>query len=410
MPRILQINTCINKSTGRITQQIGEKAISQGWDSFIAYSARETEFQSKSKLYRIGSKWGSYIHAFIARIFDNQGLLSYFATRKFIKEIKQLNPDIIHLHNIHGYYLNYPLLFKFLSSYKKPVVWTLHDCWPFTGHCVHYTDINCFKWKTQCQNCPKKISYPTSYVFDRSKVNYRKKKESFNSVINLTIVPVSYWLGNVVKQSILGEKPICVIQNGIDINSFYPRIDKIDIVKRKYNLIGKYVILGVAVGWSEDVGLSDFIKLRCELSDRFAIVMVGVTPEVKAKLPDNIVSIPRTNCIDELAELYSSADILFNGSFQETFGLVTAEAISCGTPVIVYNSTACPEIVTKDTGYIADQKDINKVISYIIKDSALSETYCKKRSKLCREFAVSHFDKESKYLEYIDLYNSLLKK
>lgn len=407
MKRLLQINTCITQSTGRIAQQIGEKAISDGWESYIAFPARAPKVESKSKLIVIGTKVDQYIHALMTRIFDCCGFLSRRATKQLIKQIEAIHPNVIHLHNIHGYYLNIPVLFDYLKKSGIPVVWTLHDCWAFTGHCVHYTCVSCFKWKSECYDCPRKKTYPNSFLLDRSKQNFELKKRAYENMPNITLVPVSHWLGREVSQSILGKYKIHVIQNGIDVNVFRPRRDSVAGIKKKYGLCGKYIILGVATGWSEEVGLSTFFRLRKQLSEDFAIVMVGCTPNILKQLPDGIIGISRTNNVDELAEIYSAADILFNASYQETFGLVTAEAISCGTPVIVYNSTACSEIVTSETGYIAEVKNEIQVLNYILKDKMLDYTQRKVRSEKCRQYAIAHFDKNIKYQEYIKLYNSL---
>lgn len=407
MKRLLQINTCITQSTGRIAQQIGEKAISDGWESYIAFPARATKVESKSKLINIGTKADQYIHALLTRIFDCCGFLSKRATKQLVKQIEKIRPDVIHLHNIHGYYLNIPILFDYLKKSGIPVVWTLHDCWAFTGHCVHYTCVSCFKWKSGCYDCPRKKTYPNSFLFDRSKQNFELKKRAYDNIPNITLVPVSYWLGQEVSQSILGKYKIHVIQNGIDVNVFRPRRDSVAGIKKKYGLCGKYIILGVATGWSEEVGVSTFFRLRKQLSEDFAIVMVGCTPNILKQLPDGIIGISRTDNVDELAEIYSAADILFNASYQETFGLVTAEAISCGTPVIVYNSTACSEIVTSETGYIAEVKNEIQVLNYILEDKMLDSTQRKVRSEKCRQYAIAHFDKNIKYQEYIKLYNSL---
>lgn len=407
MKRLLQINTCITQSTGRIAQQIGEKAISDGWESYIAFPARAPKVESKSKLIVIGTKVDQYIHALMTRIFDCCGFLSRRATKQLIKQIEAIHPNVIHLHNIHGYYLNIPVLFDYLKKSGIPVVWTLHDCWAFTGHCVHYTCVSCFKWKSECYDCPRKKTYPNSFLLDRSKQNFELKKRAYENMPNITLVPVSHWLGREVSQSILGKYKIHVIQNGIDVNVFRPRRDSVAGIKKKYGLCGKYIILGVATGWSEEVGLSTFFRLRKQLSEDFAIVMVGCTPNILKQLPDGIIGISRTNNVDELAEIYSAADILFNASYQETFGLVTAEAISCGTPVIVYNSTACSEIVTSETGYIAEVKNEIQVLNYILEDKMLDSTQRKVRSEKCRQYAIAHFDKNIKYQEYIKLYNSL---
>ena len=364
--------------------------------------------ESQSHLLHIGTQADQYLHALAARVFDCCGFLSRRATRKLIRQIEEVKPDVIQLHNLHGYYLNIPLLFDYLKQSGVPVVWTLHDCWAFTGHCVHYTCVNCFKWQTGCFDCPRRKSYPSSFVLDRSKRNYMAKSKAYSGMPDLNIVTVSHWLGDVCASSMLGDYPIRVIQNGVDLDVFRPRTEAVKQIRSKYGLSDKYVILGVATGWSEEVGLSAFGVLREHLSDDFAIVLVGATPEVMRKLPDGIVGIPRVSNIDELAAIYSAADILFNASYQETFGLVTAEAISCGTPAIVYDSTACPEIVTPETGYVAPAKDVNKVLDIIRRDAEISPSDRADRAGRCREYALDHFDVHSRYQQYIDLYKSLL--
>lgn len=408
MPKLLQINTCITQSTGRIAQQIGEKAIIAGWESYIAFPARVPMVDSKSNLIHIGSKCDQYFHALMTRIFDCCGFLSQNSTKQLIKRIELLKPDVIHLHNLHGYYLNIPLLFSYLKTLDVPVVWTLHDCWAFTGHCVHYTCVNCFKWQTGCYECPRKATYPNSYVFDRSKQNYQAKKTAYWGMRNMTIVPVSYWLGDVTAQSMLGMYPIHVIQNGVDTSVFYPRRDKINKIRMKYGLMDKFIILGVATGWSEEVGLSTFYELRKRLSLDYAIVMVGCTSDLLKQLPEGITGISRTNNVEELAEIYSAADILFNGSYQETFGLVTAEAMACGTPVIVYNSTACPEIVSPDTGYVVSVGDIDAILDSIYKQKDKDFESVEKQSNACASYVKMNLDKNYKYDEYVLLYNEIL--
>lgn len=412
MPKLFQINECLTGSTGSIAQNIGEKAIADGWESWIAYSSRNLESKSRSHLIPIGSKFESQLHAIDTRLFDRHGLGSRRATKQFIETIENINPDVIHLHNIHGYYLNIEILFDFLCRVQIPVVWTLHDCWAFTGHCVHYTDVNCNKWRNDslvhCCDCPKKSSYPASLFFDRSSSNYSLKQRLFTSVGNMTIVPVSHWLGSVVADSFLGKYPIKVIQNGINTNTFYPRPNAVSGVRKKYNLGEKFIILGVAKGWSEDVGLHDFYWLRKNLpQEDYAIVMVGLTPKQISSLPEGITGITHTWDANELAEIYTSADMFFNGSFQETFGLVTAESMACGTPVIVYNETACPEIVqNQKTGFIFEKGDRNGILNKIVELS-----HSQPRSFICEEcasFVKNNLNKENKYKEYIKLYNSLI--
>jgi len=410
MPKILQISSCLKGSTGTIAQQIGEEAIEAGWESWIAYSGREVVVPSQSHIFPIGSKFDAQIHAIETRLFDRHGLGSRSATKRLVEKIKEIKPDVIHLHNIHGYYINIKVLFDYLSKAGIPVVWTLHDCWAFTGHCVHYTDVKCNKWKpseaVHCCNCPKKKGYPTSYFLDRSAKNYALKSKLFTSVENMTIVPVSHWLGSVTAESFLGKYPIGVIQNGIDVSRFYPRTEAVTRIREKYGWDDKFVILGVAKGWSEDVGMQHFYRLRELLDDNYAIAMVGLTADQMKKLPDGITGIMRTYDANELAEIYTTADLFFNGSYQETFGLVTAEAMACGTKVMVFDSTACGEIVSDETGYILPVGGLDEFVPKIIEMARCSE-----RSSVCsacKNYVRQNLDKDMKYQEYVELYKSLI--
>lgn len=408
MYKIVQINTvAVNGSTGRITEGIGIAAKNRGYDTYIAYG-RNIPSQSDSKLIKIGNNISVNEHVLETRLFDRQGLASRIATKEFIRELEELKPDLIHLHNIHGNYLNYKLLFNFLSEKCIPIVWTIHDCWAFTGHCVHFTAVNCDKWITGCFSCPRISSYPKSFFIDRSKRNFRDKKNAFCSVKNMTIVPVSNWLGDIISRSFLGVYPIQVIQNGIDTQVFYPRKNDIQFIKKKYGLENKFIILGVATGWSRENGLFDFINLRRILNDNFVIVLVGVSKSLKNVLPKGIIGIERTDNQAELAAIYTAADIFINGSFEETFGLVTAEAMACGTPVIVYNSTACPEIVDDRTGFIVPVGDIKVIKDTILLYQNLSNKNKILMAKNCSEYIKKNFDKVNKYNEYVNLYDKIL--
>lgn len=412
MPKILQINTvAVNGSTGRIVEGIGFAAKNRGYDAYIAYGRNKHKHNdSESKLIRIGNDLSVYEHVIETRLFDRQGLASRFATKNLIRLLDDIKPDIVHLHNIHGNYLNYKYIFEYFSKNNIPIVWTIHDCWPITGHCVHFTAVNCFKWKTGCFSCPRLKSYPQSFFKDRSLRNFLDKKKAFCSVDNLTIVPVSYWLKGIISESFLGHYPIHVIQNGIDIQAFHPRESEIQLVKKKYGIENKFVILGVATGWSNENGFYDFLKLREILDNDFVIVLVGVNESIKCKLPKGIIGIKRTDSQSELAAIYTAADIFINGSFEETFGLVTVEAMACGTPVIVYNSTACPEVVKQGTGYVVPMKDIKEIKKTILHYKSLTDKEKILMSRMCREYTVQNFDKNNKYNEYVDLYNQILSK
>lgn len=400
-PKILQINVVANYgSTGRITEDIGELVIKKCWLSFIAYGRRARK--SGSNLIKVGNRLDHLYHVFLSRFFDKHGFGSKIATKRLIKKIENLNPDIIHLHNIHGYYLNVELLFDYLSMSKKPVIWTLHDCWPFTGHCSHYTATGCYKWKTQCGDCPQLNGYPLSYV-DNTSYNFLKKGKIFNSVSNMTIICVSKWLEGQVRDSFLKNNDILTITNGIDLEKFKP--SAYSDIQVKYNIPKKFVILCVANVWSEQKGLRDIFELSKKLTDDEIIVVVGLTESQIHSLPPNIIGVSKTQNIDELAGLYSLAGVFFNPSIEETFGLVTVESMACGTPVVVYNSSASPDLVAEGTGFIVEKNAVAEVrIAINLIKSKNKVTY----SDVCLRHVFKFYNKVDRYNDYINVYSKLM--
>lgn len=346
--KILLLNSdCGYGSTGRICVELYQKIISSGNESCIAYGRECTDYDVKT--IRIGDKLDVYGHVLKTRLFDMQGFGSQKATNHFIKKCEQYHPDIIHLHNIHGSYINIELLFEYLKKWNGPVIWTLHDCWSFTGHCAYYTYANCNKWKNGCHHCIQKTVYPKSYFLDRSRKNYEDKKHLFQGLHKLTITTVSNWLHDEVKQSFLKDVDSKVIPNGIDLNIFKPTSSSF---REKYHLEKSIVLLGVASIWHDRKGLWLFEELVSKLDDRYKIVLVGVTQKQAAHLSKDIITIERTNHIKELVEIYSAADVFLNPSIEETFGMVSLEALACGTPVITNLFSANPELVNNECGRI----------------------------------------------------------
>lgn len=403
MPRVLQINSSANwGSTGRIAEQINATASSLGWETYFAYGRIANP--SSSKLIHIGNKLSQMLALIGSRVFDNEGLFSVGVTYAFIHKIKKINPDVVHLHNIHGYYLNLKILFSHLNKMGVPIVWTLHDCWAFTGHCPHFDYIKCERWKKQCYSCPQKSDYPASWFIDGSKRNFRIKKKYFNLPSNLTLVPISQWLDKVVADSFLSSKKRVVINNGIDINKFHHcEPNHINTV----GLIGKYVLLGVATTWLDKKGLSDYFLLSDMLDSQYQIVLIGLSEKQISSLPSKIIGIKRTSSIEELIEYYSIADVVMNLSYEESFGLTTVEGMACGTPGIVYDRTASPELITKQTGIVVTAGDLKSVTKAV-------EIICSKGKSFyqdaCRKRAVEYYDKNIQYQKYIDLYSELMKK
>jgi len=398
---LLQINVDANNgSNGSIARDIGTIALSKGWDSYIAYG--RSSIPCDSQLIRIGNVFDIRLHGLLTRLFDIHGLGSIIVTKRFIKKVKKIKPDIIHLHNIHGYYLNYKILFEYLKENSIPIVWTFHDCWPFTGHCGHFVKYKCAKWKTECNNCPAVHDYPASWFFDRSTQCYNLKKRLFTGLESIHIATVSQWLQGLAQQSYFKKYPIHIIYDGIDVDSFCYRESNL---RKQYNIENKVVVLSAAASWSRSKGWNDYIKLSGKMPDNYIIMLLGVNNEMIKKLPANIIGVPRVEDKKVLAEYYSMADVLLNLSYQETFGMTTAEAMACGTPGISYNVTACPELITKETGLVVDAGNLSQVLSAINK---IVKNGKEKYSAACRKRVVENFNYKEVNKKYFEIYNEIL--
>ena len=350
--KIVQINTFSNKSTGTIMMNIHKKLLEEGHESYVVWG-RGRKSDNKYEIY-MNDKLGVYFHGLYTRLTDKTGFASKKSTRVLLNKLDEIKPDIIHLHNIHGYYINIEMLFNYIKKNNVRVVWTLHDCWAFTGHCSHFELIGCTKWKDGgCYNCPLIDKYPRS-ITDNSKYNYSKKKQLFTGVKDLTIVTPSTWLSNLVNKSFLKDYATIVINNGIDTEIFKPRKSNF---RKKHNLENKKILLGVASDWTKEKGYYDFIELSKVLDDNYKIVMVGLNDKQLKEIPSSIIGIKRTENAIQLAEIYTSADIYLNLSYAENYPTTNLEAQSCGTPVITYNTGGSPESV-RENGKITTKKDL----------------------------------------------------
>lgn len=397
--KLLQIDSSLNMlATGRITESIGKLAIDKGWDVYIVHGARYAKPGSCMNSLQSVSKWGEYFHFVESVLFDNHGLASRSATKKIVAKIKEIQPDVIHLHCIHGYYLNYKILFEYLNTTNIPVVWTLHDCWPFTGHCAYFDSVNCMRWKTGCFNCPLKGDYPKSLCFDRSKENYELKKSLFTKLKSCVIVPVSDWLGDITKESYLGKYAINVIHNGIDLNTFKPI--NTNLKKRLGIEDSKTVVLGLAAQWLPRKGYDDMIRLS--QNKDLQVVMVGVNKKQKKSLPSEIISVTCTNNQQELVEYYNIADVFVNPTYSDNFPTTNIEALACGTPVITYKTGGSPEAIDENTGIVVEQGDIEGILKAIklLKEHPISSLECRNR-------ALNMYDKDIRFMDYINLYENL---
>ena len=390
--KVVQINaTCGHGSTGKIVVDISKLLNEQGVENYIMYVGNVSDYENG-----INYAGKSYIkiQALKTRIFGNYGFNSEFITRNLVRQLKKINPDIVHLHNIHGHNVNLPILFEHLKKSSIKVIWTFHDCWAFTGGCTYFDYIKCAKWKIRCSDCPQNNM---SWFFDRTGYMYDKKKELFTQLSGMTVVTPSNWLSELIKQSFLKKYPVKVINNGIDLSVFQPTYSDF---REKYNIKDKKILLGVAMGFGERKGFQYYLKLAEMADDDTCIVLVGVTHEQTESLPDNVIGIPRTADQAELAGIYTAADVFVNCTLEDNFPTVNLEALACGTPVITFNTGGSIECIDKETGAVVEKGDIESIINEAERLRKIRNISVK-----CRERAERYFDKNKCFLSYIKLYN-----
>lgn len=356
-------SVCGIGSTGRICTDLAAAFENEGHVVKIAYGRGEVPDAHRKYAVRIGSDLDAKLHALGTRWTDRHGFCSKRATKRFLQWAEAFDPDLVWIHNIHGYYINVEHLFAWIKSRPHMQVrWTLHDCWAFTGHCSHFSFVGCDKWKTGCSSCPQKTRYPASFLLDHSEANYARKKAAFTGVQNMTLVTPSKWLADLVRKSFLQEYPTEVRYNTIDTSVFKPTPSDF---RRRYGLEEKKIILGVCFNWGVRKGLQDFIKLSTMLDDAYVIVMVGVSEKQRKTMPANILALPRTNNARELAEIYTAADVFFNPTYEDVFGMINLESQACGTPVITYRTGGAPETITDPRSVVVEQGKLKEAIHHI---------------------------------------------
>lgn len=400
MPKLFQINVSLNYlSTGKISEGISQVASANGWECYTAYSGRYFK-ESDFTAIKVSTRIEELIHYAKSLLFDMQGLGSCYATNRLVRKLELIQPDIIHLHVIHGSFINYKILFEYACRSQIPIVWTMHDCWAFTGHCVYFDRVKCDRWKTHCKHCIQKKEYPSCIGLDRSSENFELKRRLLSDLKKLTMVPVSNWLADFTKQSFLRNKSIQVIHNGIDLSVFAPTESH---VREHFNIGNKFLILGVANGFGERKGLDDFIRLSQMLGDEYKILLVGVHSDEMAKIPNTIIALPRTGNQKELVELYSAADVFANPTYEDNFPTTNLEALACGTPIITYKTGGSPEAIDEKTGIVVEQGNLKAFADAIIqmKNHPLLARDCIARANQC-------FDKNKCFQKYIELYNRIL--
>lgn len=401
--RIAVINSVQYGSTGTIARKIAQQAREQGHEVEVYVPRGRHNRIAAADVNLFGNQFSEDSHIVLSKITGLNGCYSIIATQKLISRIQRFSPDVIHFHNLHNSYICIPLLFRYIKNSNIQVIWTLHDCWAFTGHCPHFTMVKCNKWQTGCCGCPSYYAYP-SCVYDNSKLMWKLKKKWFTGVENLTIVTPSQWLSDLVKQSFLKEYPVKVIHNGIDLSIFKPTPSNF----REKHKIGKEkkILLGVAFGWGVRKGLDIFIELSKRLDpEKYQIVLVGTDAQIDKQLPSNIISVHRTQNQTELAQIYTAADVFVNPTREEVLGLVNIEANGCGTPVITFNTGGSPECIDEKSGVVVPYGDIEAMeesIEFVCNNRTFSQEDCIAKA--------ASFDQDKKYREYLELMEDINKR
>ena len=392
--KVLQINTVYGEgSTGKIVQSLHDFCLQNQIECISGYRCLEPR-KAYPDTIQMSSVFDNRVHNCLSKYTMFKGFFSVFKTLSFIRKVNNISPDIIHLHNLHGSYINIPILFHYLKKKSIPVVWTLHDCWAFTSICSHFTLVDCKKWSDGCRRCPQRKK-----LFDFSHIIWTLKKESFTGLRNVTVVTPSNWLSRLAKESFLNCYPVMTIYNGIDLSVFKPTLSSF---RKTYKLEKNYVILGVAFNWSYSKGLDVFVELSKILPNNYSVVLVGTDTELEKELPERIISIQKTNSVNELVEIYSAVDVFVNPTREEVLGLVNIEALACGTPVVTFDAGGSPECVDNSCGQVIDIDDISSMqnaIEEICQEHPYSVDACRRRA-----FKFNRFDMLG---NYINLYNSL---
>lgn len=396
--RVYQLNTfCGVKSTGRIAWEISKLVLADGGEVRLAFGADEPSSESASYAYRVGEKFGRKLHGALRKLLDGEGYGSLLATRALIRDMEAFHPDLIHLHNIHGAYLHMPTLFDYLGRANKPVVWTLHDCWPFTGHCAYFDASGCERWRKECSRCPSQARYPVCKGLDGSRRNHRLKKRLFSKPENMTFVVPSRWLEGLLKQSHLGHYPCRVIYNGVNRQVFRPVPSDL---RSRYGLEDKKIVLAVASDWDERKGLAHLIAAAEQLGSGYCFVLIGLTGAQIEALPKGMLGLAATTDAKELAAWYTAADCFANPTLEDNMPMVNLESLACGTPVAVFETGGCPEAVTPACGTVILKGDTQGLAA------AIRELCSADMQEACLERSRS-FDCDDTFRAYLALYKEL---
>lgn len=402
--RVLQINTVYQNggSTGRIVHDLLTLQMSHGIEGFAAYGY-DTNNQRTKNVLGLQGQIRRKVNILRTRIYDMHGFYNEYETRKLIKWMDKIHPDIIHLHNLHNHYIHVGMLFEYIKSHHIPVIWTLHDCWPMTGHCAHFDYIGCEKWKCGCRHCPSLKEYPPTWFIDRTRQNYARKKATFQNVESLMLVTPSKWLANLTRESFLSHYPVCVINNGIDTTIFHPQEN--DDLRIRMGLRDKSILLYVANVVNERKGINSLLEIREKLSDDERLVIVGTDSRAQRLLESGkCICIKRTDSIQELAAYYNMANVFINPTLEDNFPTTNLEALACGTPVVTYRTGGSVESVDEKSGRIVEKEDAEGMLEAA---RAIIRQGKERYRNYCAEKANRLYNKSVQFEKYIELYQKI---
>jgi len=398
--RIFQLNTvCGIKSTGRIAVEIGKLVEADGGQCLIGCGANYVPPEAEHMAVKTLSVTKRRLYSLLIRLFDAETCFNLIGTIRLTKEMDRFAPDVVHLHNIHGGYLHAGVLFRYLKKKNIPVVWTLHDCWPFTGHCAHFSYIGCEKWKTQCASCPQKGRYPICIGLDGSRRNHARKRKLFTSLNNLTMVAPCEWMRQPLEQSYMKKHAVRTIYNGVDLQSFRPTESDLRV---RFGLENCRLVLAAASDWDERKGLKYLIQAAQKLGKDYRFVVVGLSSAQVAALPDGMIGIEHTANVNELAQWYTAADCFANPTLEDNMPMVNLEALASGTPVVTFRTGGCPEAVDADTGIVVDQADVDGLCEAIRRITPKTDA----RKEACLQRA-QFFSAARTFESYLNLYREL---
>lgn len=398
--KVVQINAIYgSKSTGTIMREIQSCCEANGIEGYVAYSIADRPDAEVPRGYRIGNPLTAKWHAFISRVIGKQAYANRISTWRFLRWLDKVNPDIVHLHNLHSNYIQLNMLLHYLAKHDIATVVTMHDCWYFTGGCVHYTSVGCHRWKNGCGRCPMWKQIP-SYCFDRTQSVLRDRKVYLSAIPRLTMVGASDWIANEMKQSLLKDLNIIFIHNGFDLDVFAPTPSN---KRKELGIENKFVILGPASKWLLPINKPTLEHFISWMSDDMVLVLFGCT-QINVALPSNVVQIGYTKSPKEMAEFYSMADVLVNCSREDTLSSLNLECQACGTPVVTYDATGSKETVNGKCGFAVPTGDAEALWEKVVEVRALGKEAL---SVQCRQWVSDNFEKRTNYEKYIGLYRQI---